>query len=1273
MIKIRYTILIIALLFCGVLNAQQDTIFRDIQNPQMTGRGRLTPHAFAIPYANTSQAFANEWEQSPYFKSLNGKWLFHWESRLPDRPAGFYLPKYDHSGWDSISVPANWELSGYGIPIYVNQSYEWTWDPQPPEIPNIENPVGAYATWFEVPDNWRGRRVILHVGAVKSAMHLWINGQQAGYSQDSKTPAEFDITSFIKDGRNKLAMQVVRWSEGTYLECQDFWRISGTERDVFLYSKPNLSIDDFFVHAGLTENYIDGVMKTEVLVQNYSLQKTSKTTLKLQLFGQSTGSLIDEQTKEINLGGKEKTTITFNTKIKSPRRWTAETPELYTVVLTVTESKTGVQEVVATKTGFRNIEIKNGQLLVNGEAVLLRGVNRHEHDPLTGHVISEASMLEDVRLMKLNNVNAVRTCHYPDDPRWYSLCDKYGLYVIDEANIESHGMGYGVQSLAKDTLWRKAHLERVQNMMERDKNYPSIIIWSMGNEAGDGVNFTTCYEWLKHRDPSRPVQYERALLGPNTDIFCPMYASIQYIEKYGQQPQTRPLILCEYAHAMGNSTGNLQDYWDVIEKYDHLQGAFIWDWVDQGILVADESGTEYYAYGGDFGGKDVPSDGNFCINGLISPDRTPHPAMEEVKKVYQPLGIEPVNPLGGRFHIINKHDFLNLSHFNLRWEIMSQGRILMEGVVQRPDIAPHTSRTINLDYDTLYQQSNQEYFINFSLQTIGADGLLPADYPVATAQFPIPNYMPPVKVVPPAAGELQVMEIEGLLRFSGKDFIIDFNKNSGEMVRWTADGNDLLEAPMDFNFWRAPTDNDFGNGMDQRCKMWKRAPDTRILRKATFTAIDGSHAIFTAAYYLPEVMAELAIDYTINGRGEVVVDERLTMLPPPDPDVEVLSPSRAGFGRALDLDALPAKFQLDYKYSEKLSDFTIETLVYPSAFGNNNTIWDNAEWAKHRLHYEFRDNGKLCFCLAGNDQITLDFPFAKEQWYLISAVYNSTAGTVKFYLDGDLISENRITDGVAADFSGVSFIGGYQQGERLFDGKIDELRLWDVARTDEEIKASASAPMTGKEQHLVIYLDFENLAHPNLDEGSDLQTEFIDLRTLRPELPRFGMRWVMPGQYDNLQWFGRGPQENYIDRNTGAFVGKYSSTAAEQYFPYIRPQENGNKTDIRWMTLTDDAGNGLLIDGLPLFSGSALNNSIEDFDQGTKSNYRHTNDIVLRDTVFVTVDLQQMGLGGDDSWGSRTHPQYVLPAADYHFTFRMIPLRNEQPDPFRFRQWEVGE
>ena len=493
------------------------------------------------------------------------------------------------------------------------------------------------------------------------------------------------------------------------------------------------------------------------------------------------------------------------------------------------------------------------------------------------------------------------------------------------------------------------------------------------------------------------------------------------------------------------------------------------------------------------------------------------------------------------------------------------------------------------------------------------------------------------------------------------------------MVRWTADGNDLQEAPMDFNFWRAPTDNDFGNGMDKRCKMWKTAPDTRILRKATFTAIDGSHAIFTAAYYLPEVMAELAIEYTINGRGEVVVDERLTMLPPPDPDVEVLSSSRTGFGRALDLDALPSKLQLDYKYSDKLPDFTIETLVYPSAFGSNNTIWDNAEWAKHRLHYEFRNNGKLCFCLAGNDQITLDFPFAKEQWYLISAVYSSTVGTVKFYLDGDLISENAITDGVAADFSGVSFIGGYQQGDRLFRGKIDEFRLWDVARTAEEIKASASAPMTGKEQHLVIYLDFENLAHPNLDEGSDLQTEFIDLRTLRPELPRFGMRWAMSGQYDNLQWFGRGPQENYIDRNTGTFVGKYSGTAAEQYFPYIRPQENGNKTDIRWMTLTDDAGNGLLIDGLPLFSGSALNNSIEDFDQGTKSNYRHTNDIVLRDTVFVTVDLQQMGVGGDDSWGSRTHPQYILPAADYHFTFRMRPVRNGQPDPFRFRQWEVGE
>ncbi|HZK07632.1 MAG TPA: glycoside hydrolase family 2 TIM barrel-domain containing protein [Bacteroidales bacterium] len=1273
MSKIRYTILIIALLFCGILNGQQDTIFRDIQNPQMTGRGKMAPHAFAIPYANTEQAFANEWEQSPYFKSLNGQWLFHWEPRLPDRPAGFYLPNYDHSSWDSITVPANWELSGYGIPIYVNQSYEWTWDPQPPQIPNIDNPVGAYVTWFEVPDNWQERRVILHVGGVKSSMHLWINGQQAGYSQDSKTPAEFDITSFIKEGKNKLAMQVVRWSDGTYLECQDFWRISGIERDVFLYSKPNLSIDDFFVHAGLTANYIDGVMKTKVLLHNYDPQKTQKATLKLQLFGKSTGSLIDEQTREIKLGGHDATTITFNTKIKSPRRWTAETPELYTVVLTLTEPKIGVQEVVSAKTGFRNIEIKNGQLLVNGEAVMLRGVNRHEHDPLTGHVISEASMLDDVRLMKLHNVNAVRTCHYPDDPRWYSLCDKYGLYVIDEANIESHGMGYGERSLAKDTLWRKAHLERVQNMMERDKNYPSIIIWSMGNEAGDGVNFTACYEWLKQRDPSRPVQYERALLGPNTDIFCPMYASIEYIEKYAQQPQTRPLILCEYAHAMGNSTGNLQDYWDVIKKYDHLQGGFIWDWVDQGILVSEESGTQYYAYGGDFGGKDVPSDGNFCINGLVSPDRTPHPAMAEVKKVYQPLEIVPVNPLGGRFHIINQHDFLNLSHFNLRWEIMSQGRILLEGVIKRPAVAAQTSRTFDLAYDTLHQQAGEEYFINFSLQTNGADGLLPAGYPVATAQFPIPNYMPPVKVVPPAAGELQVIELEGLLRFSGKDFKIDFNKNSGEMVRWTADGKELLEKPMDFNFWRAPTDNDFGNGLDKRCKIWKTAPETRVLRKATFTAIDGSQAIFTAAYYLPEVMADLVVEYTINGRGEVMVDERLTMLPPPDPDVEVLSTSRAGFGRALDLDALPSKLQLDYEYSDKLMDFTIETLVYPSAFGSNNTIWDNAEWAKNRLHYEFRDNGKLCFCLAGNEQITLDFPFADAQWYLISAVYSSTKGIVKFYLDGDLISENTITDGVAADFSGESYLGGYRQGERLFRGKIDEFRLWDVARTAEEIKANAAKPPSGDEKNLILYLDFENMSQMKTMTRNKVLATYIDLRTLRPELPRFGMRWAMPGRYDNLQWFGRGPHENYIDRNTGAFVGKYNSTAAEQYFPYVRPQENGNKTDIRWMMLTDDAGNGLLIDGLPMFSGSTLHNSIEDFDQGTKSNYRHTNDITLRDTVFVTVDLKQMGVGGDDSWGSRTHPQYLLPAADYQFTFRMRPVRNGQPDPFRFRQWEVGE
>jgi beta-galactosidase len=1254
-------------------HGQQDTIFRDIQNPVMTGRGKLAPHAFAIPYADADQAFADAWQQSPYCKSLNGQWLFRWVPRLPDRPAGFYLSNYNHRDWDSIAVPANWELSGYGIPVYVNQPYEWTWEPQPPQIPNVENPVGAYVTWFEVPGNWRTRRVILHVGAVKSAMHLWINGQQAGYNQDSKTPAEFDITNFIKEGENKLAIQVVRWSDGAYLECQDFWRISGIERDVFLYSKPSLSIDDFFIHAGLTANYADGEMKTEVLLQNHHPQKTKKANVKLQLFGLSTGALIDEQTQKIKLGGHEKAILIFETKIKSPRRWTAETPELYTVVLTLTEPKAGVQEVVSAKTGFRNIEIANGQLLVNGEAVLLRGVNRHEHDPLTGHVISEASMLDDIRLMKINNINAVRTSHYPNDPHWYKLCDKYGLYVIDEANIESHGMGYGERSLAKDTLWRKAHLERVQNMMERDKNHPSVIIWSMGNEAGDGINFTACYQWLKQRDPSRPVHYERALLGANTDIFCPMYPSIQYIENYAQQPQTRPLIMCEYAHAMGNSTGNLQDYWDVIEKYDHLQGGFIWDWVDQGILVTDDSGTQYYAYGGDFGGNDIPSDGNFCINGLVSPDRTPHPAMAEVKKVYQPLGIVPVNPLGGRFHIINKHDFLNLSQFNLRWEIMSQGRVLMEGVITRPDVAPHASRTFDLDYDTLHQKPEQEYFINFSLLTTSTDDFMPEGYPLASAQFPIPNYMPPVKVIAPVAGELQAMELEELLRFSGKDFIIDFDKKTGEMVSWNAHGKELLAQPMDFNFWRAPTDNDFGNGMDKRCRMWKTAPDTRILRKATFTAIDGSHAIFAAEYYLPELMADINIEYTISGRGEVVVDEKLTLLPPPDPDVEVLSSSRIGFGRALDFDALPAMLRLDFVQNEKLSDFTLEALVYPSAFGSNNTIWNNAEWAKHRLHFEFRDNGKLCFCLAGNEQITLEFPFADDQWYLISAVYCSIEGTLKFYLDGDLISENTITDGVAADFSGASYVGGYHQGERLFSGKIDELRLWGLARTDAEIKAYASAPVTGKEENLILYLDFENLNKPDNNTGNDLQTKYIDLRTLRPELPRFGMRWAMPVQYDNLQWFGHGPHENYIDRNTGAFVGKYSSTAAEQYFPYIRPQENGYKTDIRWMTLTDDNGNGMLIDGVPLFSGSALQNSVEDFDQGTKSNYRHTNNIVLRDTVFVTVDLQQMGVGGDDSWGARTHPQYQLPAANYHFTFRMRPVHNGQPNPFLFRQWEMKQ
>ncbi|MFX1533250.1 MAG: glycoside hydrolase family 2 TIM barrel-domain containing protein, partial [Promethearchaeota archaeon] len=605
----------------------------DWENPKILGRNKEAAHCTYIPYADTQTALKNDPLQSPFYLSLNGRWKFCWVKKPADHKLDFYKDNFDVSQWVDIIVPGNWELQGFGIPIYTNVIYPFPADP--PHIPHDWNPVGSYRRTFTISNSWKDRQVFLHFGGVSSAMYVWLNGEKVGYSQGSKTPAEFNITEYLRKGENVLAVEVYRWCDGSYLEGQDFWKISGIERDVFLFSTPQVHIRDFFVRGDLDDNYIDGMLKVTVNVRNYLPDVSGKHYVHIDLLDTDNKSVFETLTKEANIRNADKITIHFEQFVKKPAKWSAETPKLYSMLISLSNESGLITEVVSCKVGFRKVEIKDAQLLVNGIPIIIKGVNRHEHDPVTGRTVTEKLMIKDIQLMKQFNINAVRTSHYPNVPRWYELCDKYGLYVVDEANIESHGMGYDPEdTLGNNPDWKEAHLDRTIRMVERDKNHPSIIIWSLGNEAGDGVNFEATYKWIHERDSSRPVQYEQAIEGPHTDIVCPMYSRIEQLEEYANKEQNRPLIMCEMLHAMGNSVGNMQDYWDVIEKHKVLQGGFVWDWVDQSFLKVDEDNMRYWAYGGDMGDDIVFNDGNFCINGLVQADRAPHPHLWEVKKVY---------------------------------------------------------------------------------------------------------------------------------------------------------------------------------------------------------------------------------------------------------------------------------------------------------------------------------------------------------------------------------------------------------------------------------------------------------------------------------------------------------------------------------------------------------------------------------------------------------------------------------------------------------------
>ncbi len=1018
------------------------------QNPDIVQVNREDPHATRFSFESVEKAMAGDMHESSNFQSLNGTWKFHWSPNPASRPVDFYQPKFKDKKWDVIQVPSNWEMKGYGIPIYTNIPYEWTTDPKPPAVPVDHNPVGSYRRTFQVPGNWMGKQVYIHFGAVKSAFYIWVNGEKVGYSQGSKTPAEFNITPYIKEGNNLVAVEVYRWSDGSWLECQDFWRISGIEREVYLETRPGIHIRDFFCKTGLTKGYSSGLLNMMVEVAVPEKESRVGLVVEAKLFSVEKEVPVWSSASGPVPEGSGNYIAKFQDVIDGVNPWSAETPNLYTLVLTLKNVKDESLEHVSAKVGFRTSEIKYGKLLINGKAVTMKGVNRHEHDENEGHVVSEETMLKDIALMKLHNINAVRTCHYPNDPRWYALCDEYGLYVIDEANIESHGMGYEPdKTLGNNPVFAKSHLDRTMRMVERDKNHPSVIIWSLGNEAGDGVCFDATYDWIKQRDWSRPVQYERAEGGRNTDIFCPMYSRIEQMISYAESHPSKPLIQCEYAHAMGNSTGNIMDYWDVIDRYDQLQGGFIWDWVDQGIAKMTDDGVKYWAYGGDFEPAGQHTDGSFCLNGLVFPDRTLHPGIVEVKKAYQYMGFKPVPFSADKVLISNKHDFINLDGFDVHWTLEANGKKVSEGVIESPYVEPGESAVFDLGPDLPELQSGMEYFIQFHALTRNSTPLVPAGHVAAGEQFyltpGLASGISPHEFSESGSDEISIVETKETVSFRFFDGQVVFSRASGFIESYELGGKALLAAGPAPNFWRAPTENDFGNRMPERCAMWRTFGEELQLQTLVPAQAD-NQTMLLAEYIHPENGSNYQVAYHFNGSGEILV-------------------------------------------------------------------------------------------------------------------------RVKF--------------------------------------------------------------------------------NPSSDKF--------------PEIPRFGMRLVIPEGFEFLEYFGRGPRENYIDRNQSSFVGHYNSTVTEQYVPYITNGENGNKTEVRWLTLKDRQGNGIMIKGSPLFDFSALHFSQETLDR-EKRDGAHTIDLEKSGNVFLNVDWKQMGVGGDDSWGAKPHAAYMLRTQPMEYSYIISPILSKE-------------
>lgn len=871
----KNTVITILILLVYTLSIKANTPSQaqpEWQNQYATGYNKIEPHSYIWPYksGDTEAIRGQKYEESPYYMSLNGTWKFNWVRNPDNRPVEFYKPEYYVGNWNNIQVPGNWECQGYGFPIYVNETYEFDepmfkFKKNPPLVPYETNEVGSYRRTFTIPESWDGRRIILCFEGVTSFYYVWLNGELLGYNQDSKTPAEWDITEKVKKGENTLALEVYRWSAGSYLECQDMWRISGIERDVYLYSTPKQYIADYKVISPLDkQNYKNGELTLEVKISGAG--QGDKATIKYELFDDK-GKITAAEEKEITRNAEK---ITFKTTIPDAKPWSAEHPNLYTLAITLT-GKDGASHTTGTVVGFKTAEIKDGRFCINGVPVLVKGVNRHEVSHM-GRTVSKELMLEDIRMMKQNNINTVRCAHYPNHPYWYYLCNTYGLYVIDEANIESHGMGYGPATLAKDTTWLKAHMDRTRRMYERTKNNPSVSILSLGNEAGNGINFEETYKWLKSQETNRPVQYERAEQNFNTDIYCRMYRSIEEINAYLAQPDIyRPFILCEYSHAMGNSVGGLQDYWKVFESEPMAQGGCIWDWVDQSFREVDKNGKWYWSYGGDYGPEGVPSFGSFCCNGLVNADREPHPHLYEVKRVYQYIKTKLTDTKNLTLTVKNWYDFTNLNDYTMHWSITTDNGTTVASGNKKISCAPHDTAEVEIGKIAI-PKGTKEAYLNISWTPDTATEFIAAGQEVAYDQYVLKSDFAFAGNTLPAGSSLK----KDGNTISNDKVSLTIDPETGALTSYKYSGTELLSEPMTLSVYRPLTENDKKDKNGGR--LWKKADLASATQKAVSVKMTNSGAAveYTIVNASDKQIGSGRITYTLDKRGVLQINTTFT-------------------------------------------------------------------------------------------------------------------------------------------------------------------------------------------------------------------------------------------------------------------------------------------------------------------------------------------------------------------------------------------------------------